>query len=284
LAPVAVQVVSSDTKVGTIGNSPLLFGGGDGTKTAEFRPSGAGSAIVSITAPAGFATPSTTRQILATVTVPGITLTLKPVGKDLQAPMTFHLAAPAPAGGAAVTITSADPSRVLLANSARLAGAESTTVNLTPGSSDGTFYVQGLAASGVSQLTATAANFNRAVGDVILNPSGFAFNSARDFSIGIANGNYSLFVGAFALDSQTLNPREEMELRSGAAEVSVDVVSSTRSVGTLTVSQLIFNSGDREKNTQFRPLAPGSTSLTVSVPAGFVAPTSGTVVKATVNQ
>jgi hypothetical protein len=117
-----------------------------------------------------------------------------------------------------------------------------------------------------------------------LNPSGFAFNFARDFSIGVANGNYSLYVGAFTLDPQTLNPREEMELRSGAAEVSVNVVSSAPSIGTLTVSPLIFNTGDKEKSTQFRPLAPGSTSLTVSVPVGFIAPSSGTVVKATVNQ
>jgi hypothetical protein len=65
------------------------------------------AAIVSITAPAGFATPSTMQQILTTV--PGITLSLKPVGKDLQTPMTFRLSAPAPAGGMAVTIKSADP-------------------------------------------------------------------------------------------------------------------------------------------------------------------------------
>jgi hypothetical protein len=261
-----------------------MFGGGDSTKIAQFRPSGAGSAIVSITAPVGFATPSTMQQVLTTVTVPGITLSLKPVGKDLQTSMTFHLSAPAPAGGIAVTIKSADPSRVLLANSARVAGSASTTVNILPGFSDGTFYVQGLAASGISQLTVTAANFNSAVGDVTLNPSGFAFNVPRDFSTSVASGNYFLYVGAFALDPGTLNPREEMELRSGAAEVSVDVVSSAPSVGTLTVSSLIFNTADREKVTQFRPLAAGSTSLTVSVPVGFVPPASGTVVRATVRQ
>lgn len=282
LPPVSVLLVSSDTQVAAIAGSPLIFNAGDSNKTGEFRPVAPGSTIVSVTPPSGFAIPSNMRQLLATVTSPGISLAGKPIGKDLQASMSFRLSAPAPTGGVTITVASGDPARVLLSNSSRAAGSATLAINVPAGVSDGTFYAQALSDSGSSQLTASAPRFNNGTSEVQLNPSGFSFTFARDIVTSVTAGNTFLAVGVYRLDPQTLNPVEEMEGRAGIGAVAVEVISSDPSVGSITSSPLIFNAGDREKSTQFRPLAPGSTSVTVSVPPGFVRPARDVSVTATV--
>src|SRR5207247_2812087 len=64
---VNVPVTSSDTAVGTITTSPVVFGGGDNFVSTAFHPVGVGTANVTVGTPAGFSTPSTNQQITATV-------------------------------------------------------------------------------------------------------------------------------------------------------------------------------------------------------------------------
>jgi hypothetical protein len=68
LGQVSVALTSSNTGVGTIANTPAVLTGGQSRSTAAaFDPAGAGTATITITAPAGFSTPSNSQHITATV-------------------------------------------------------------------------------------------------------------------------------------------------------------------------------------------------------------------------
>ncbi len=67
---VDVTVVSSDTSVGTISTSPLVFTPSTGFLTTNFVPVAAGTATITIQTPTGFSTPSQFTQATATVQNP----------------------------------------------------------------------------------------------------------------------------------------------------------------------------------------------------------------------
>jgi hypothetical protein len=70
LGTVGVTMTSSDTGVGTVTTSPIVFNPGDSSDSTTFQPVGAGMSNISIGTPAGFSTPSQYQQITATVALP----------------------------------------------------------------------------------------------------------------------------------------------------------------------------------------------------------------------
>src|SRR5262249_30991107 len=111
------------------------------------------------------------------VTPNTITLSLDGVvvGKNLQVSSSVGLGTAAPAGTPLpVTITSADPTRVLLSTSATAPGRESITLGVAAGaSSTSNFYVQALADAGAVRLTANAPGYAPESANVALQPAGF---------------------------------------------------------------------------------------------------------------
>ena len=67
IGPVVVPVTSGTPSVGTITVSPLSFSGGDVLKDTAFDPVSAGTTVLTVGVPSGFATPSSQRLITATV-------------------------------------------------------------------------------------------------------------------------------------------------------------------------------------------------------------------------
>jgi hypothetical protein len=65
---VNLAVTSSNTTVGTIVNSPAVFGANDASKNVQFDPAAAGTSTIRVVQPAGFTTPLNLQQITATVT------------------------------------------------------------------------------------------------------------------------------------------------------------------------------------------------------------------------
>jgi carbon monoxide dehydrogenase subunit G len=64
---VDVTVETSNAAVGTLTVSPVGFGGGAASASTAFQPVGVGMTTVSVAPPAGFHTPSNSRQITVTV-------------------------------------------------------------------------------------------------------------------------------------------------------------------------------------------------------------------------
>ena len=65
-APVSVDVTSSNTTVGTIVGSPVVYSANQSSKTVQFNPATVGTSTLAIPPPAGFSTPINLQQIIAT--------------------------------------------------------------------------------------------------------------------------------------------------------------------------------------------------------------------------
>ena len=68
----------------------------------------------------------------------------------------------------------------------------------------------------------------------------------------------------------------------GGASASVDVVSSDPSVGAITISPLVFMGADGQLDTDFDPLAVGTTTISITQPPGFLPPSGETAITAPV--
>ncbi len=282
---VDVPVTSSDPSVGGITVSPLTFVGGDTLKDTAFDPLSTGATVLSVGVPAGFDTPSNSRLITATVNQPALSVSDQTIGANLQVQASVSLGAAAPAGGLVVTLTSSDPSKVLLSTSATAAGSASVQVTALAGqSSVGGFFIQSLDSTGTATVTATATAFATDVATISLTPSGFANSSpGGNFSTTAGATNTLFRVQSARLDPTTLNVVTFQSLRGGIGPISVPVTSDTPTVGGITVSPVTFNGGDSFKDTAFDPLAVGTTNLTIGVPPGFSTPSNSRVITATVN-
>ena len=64
---ISVPVVSSNTQVGTITTSPVVFTPGTSNVNTSFTPLASGTSVISIQAPSGFSTPSQDTQVTGTV-------------------------------------------------------------------------------------------------------------------------------------------------------------------------------------------------------------------------
>jgi hypothetical protein len=234
--------------------------------------------------PAGFSTPSNFQSITATVTASGINMSAETVGKDLQSQASGSLQAPAPAGGVAVTLTSADPTKLLLAPNATTAGSVSIVVSLAQNATSISYFVQALAGSGTVQVTASAPSFVDGTVDVALTPSGFVINSPSSISTTAAAANTNVQLCSAQLNPTTFNRSTTQNLRFGIAPVSVGVTSSNPAVGVMVNSPgSIAGNASCTGGMQFDPLAIGNTTLTIGTPAGFSTPNNLQSISALVN-
>ncbi|MCA9644537.1 MAG: hypothetical protein KC492_27790, partial [Myxococcales bacterium] len=234
--------------------------------------------------PTGFTTPAQRNSRTVTVVAPSISVGSRSIGKDLQSSGSGSLDAPAPPGNLTVTLSSADPNKLLLSNTAGGTGAASIQVVVNAGSTQlPNFYLFALDRSGNVELSATANGFDTGRAPITLYPSGFVFysSSASNFNTTTLSPNTSRTIGAARLNETTSSYAQLQGLRGGL-QVSVPISSSDPSVGTLTVNPVVFNGGDSTVNTEFAPQSPGATTLDIGVPTGFDMPSNRTQITATV--
>jgi hypothetical protein len=203
------------------------------------------------------------------------------IGAYLQLPASGSLNANTPSN-LNITVTSSDPSKVLLATSATAAGQGSIIVTVPQ--SNGlngwrfpTFYVQGVQSSGGATLTASAPNWVSGTIAVSLSSSGFVLASTngigQDFGTSPSSGN-TLNIMPYQLDPATNVPLHNQALAGGLTE-SVYVTSSNTGVGTILGSPVSISGGSSSGNAYFHPVGGGVTTLTITEPGGFVTPSSG---------
>src|SRR5262249_57993167 len=133
--------------VGTITTSPVTFTGGVSAAVTQFDPATQGTALISLSTPAGFSTPAQGSSLNALVITPQLRIDDGVVvGKNLQATGTLLLGQAAPTGGLAVTITS-NSSQLKLATSPTAAGGSVIVVNVPEGAVSANSYIQALSVS-----------------------------------------------------------------------------------------------------------------------------------------
>jgi len=153
---------------------------------------------------------------------PAITVNAASLGKDLQQSVGFSLAAPAPAGNLVVTLTSSDPSKLLLATSASSAGTPSVTVTVAAGQSIGNFFAQALDSTGTPAVNATAPGYANGQGTMTLRPSGF-YIVTTDFTTGAASANTGISVCAARLLGNVFQAQQQVR---GGLTVNIAMTSS----------------------------------------------------------
>ena len=214
-------------------------------------------------------------ETTANVTVnpqPAINIGNTSVGKDLQIGLSGSLGLVAPAGGVQVTLTSSDPSKVLLSTNRTAAGSGSIIVPVNAGSNSiSVFYVQSMTDTGTVTITATAPGYATDTSSVTSAPSGFWIN-ASSFTRDVFAANAAFGIRSARLNPTTLNLAAHEELRAGLT-VNVDLTNSDSAVGTLTVNPVVFSGGSGVQiNTAFDPVSAGATTITLVQPTGFDVP------------
>ncbi len=204
---------------------------------------------------------------------------LKPVsvtvGQNLETTATVALDSPAPDGGLQVTLTSTNPTQLLLSATPDKAGSASITVLVRPGMrSSGEFYVQGFADHGTATYTATAAGFDSGDGTVTLAPSSIVISgpsSIKNASFQTTAGSRKSRITVYPVVFDAAgNPVSQAV--AGGLPVKVELTSSDPAVGILTQPQITLEAGMGRAVTEFQPISKGKTTLAATPPPGFSAP------------
>ncbi len=213
--------------------------------------------------------------LCSTVHAAGIMAANVTVGPRLQVNGNVTLDSPAPAGGVTITLLSNDPNLVQLSLAPDEPGKQSITVQVRPGlrgSPD--YYIHGLKSRGTATYTASAPGFERGTATVTLAPSGVIFARAGIGMQGLqtTSGAASTVFGVYTALLDESGGFVQVLPVAGGHSVKVEVASSHPDVGTLGPSIVTIPGGAAMSQVEFRPVGHGSTTLQVSIPAGFSPP------------
>jgi len=292
------QLDSSDPKVGMMDPPQVTISGGEFRTTTQFMPVGAGNVMLAVKAGPGF---HEAPAMKATVNMPGLGITDRAMlGKNLETVGSLGLGAPAPPGGVTITLTSSDPTKLLLSTSELVMGSKSIALTIPAGERNARYFLQALADSGIVTYDAAGPGYRERQGAVQLTPSGVLMGAPdppderdvlrpdgpeppRGFYVLLSTGK-STQIGFYMayLDPKTLRGADiTTQLLLPGRSLTIQLANSNPAVGTVPASVTIVG-GSREVLTDFKMLTPGSTVLSITTPPGFATPSNAQFVKGVV--
>jgi hypothetical protein len=300
-----VEITSSNPEVGTLTYSKLTIAGGAANAMTDFQPLAPGETSLSLNVPPGFSAPAEWATVVAVVSTPGLGLTGGvAIGKNLQIGAVVGLGEAAQEGGVSLTLTSNDPSRLLLSASPTDVGSKSVTIKIPAGGVNSSFYLQALADSGTASYDAVAPGYVSRTASVMLAPSGVVLMprpygppdeaevlrkeggaGTSGFVSSLSDGQtMALVAWMVQLDPATLRGADitVQPLRAGLS-VTVDMKMSNTAVGKLGSPVTIIGGSDHAV-TEFKPLQTGTTIISAITPRGFTTASNSTTVNAIVRE
>lgn len=210
----------------------------------------------------------------ATITVsqPGQTLFAATVGAGLQRQSSGSLGASGH-GGVTVRLTSADPSRLLLAPNATTAGAAFIDIPVAAGASSYAFYLQGVEGqSGSVAVTATTPGFATGTNNYTVQAPRIELINVNTTTTTLSNNDAM----GVRIGIGTTSIIEVQDVRSGGTPIVATVASSAPSVAAITPSSNGGASGTITLNPNtstlttlaIDPLTAGQTTISVSATQG----------------
>ena len=290
-----VQLDSSDPKVGTMDPPLITIPAGDFRATTQFMPVSPGNITLAVKATPDFHGAPAMNVI---VNMPGLGITDRAiVGKNLEIEGSLGLGAIAPPGGVTVTITSSDPTKLLLSTSGSVLGSKSIALTIPAGERSGRYFLQALADSGVVTYDAVGPGYRERQASVVLTPSGVLMGAPdppderdvlrpdgpeppRGFYV-LLSTHRSTQIGFYMayLNPTTLRGADiTTELLLPGLSLTIPLANSNPAVGAVPASVTIMG-GTREALVDFKMLTPGSTVLSIPTPPGFVTPSNAQFVK-----
>ncbi|MBK9067875.1 MAG: hypothetical protein IPL76_13530 [Gemmatimonadetes bacterium] len=268
---------------------------GPATGGMAFRPLLVGTTSISVSLP-GFTTATIAGTRTVNVLQPGITVSTNypSVGSGLQEAGGVFLGA-SQHGGVTVTLTSSDSTILKLAPNATTPGSASIQVPLLNGQTSFSYFAQGM--EGISSattvtITAVASGFtNGTIGMTVDQPGVEVQGLGGPYTGGGADVNFYAQVGM--PNAQGSGLIRAQSVRAGAAAPLTASFTSTlpaagtlvdsSGVGTLRTAQVsnaggIYytpTGGPGQGGVAFRPVAPGSTTISVAIPGYLTMTTNG---------
>jgi hypothetical protein len=196
------------------------------------------------------------------------------VGNKLQTSTAVALKQPAPESGLEITLTSDDPSRVLLSRTPDAAGSASIRLAVRPHfRASPEFWVQALADTGSVTYTVTAPGLESSKGTVTLTPSAIAIVGpfrAPGFRTTPRAEPSRITLYAVRLDPSM--KETEQQMIAGGLSAEVTVTSSNGDAGSVVPPVVTIAGGTANASVEFHPKAAGETRLAVVMPPGFKRP------------
>ena len=258
------RAVSSDPQVVSVSSETFFIPANESNGEFTMLAQAPGTAYVEVFGPEGVDPDPGRKRVPVTVLRAKNPFALEDMtlGKDLQAKVTVS----APSFSAPFTLTSSDPSKLLISSVEDRPGAASA--------SGREFWAQALSNEGNVTLTITNGE-STATSKVNLVPSYAALNTNGDYQASLLTLSffsislYSQLPGSamgiahppsFITNIQLLN-RQPESARAGLGSVTIDLENSNPNVGTLAP----IGSNSTIKQYQFTPLTIGETTLTARV-------------------
>jgi hypothetical protein len=300
-----VEVANSNPSAGRLAESPVEIPAGAGSAVTLFHPAHEGDVTFAIKALPGFTVPAEFATVTASVRRPGIVVSDDLfIGQNLQVGGALALGEYAPVGGLTVTLTSADPTRLLLSTSQTEVGSKSIEIKIPAEGINAIYFLQALGNSGEVEYTATAPGFRSRAGVVKLAPSGITLtpyfqgppDEAQVLKKETSDGNHGftmkesektpmkLIAWTAQLDPKTHRSADitVQPLRAGIS-LTVPIVNSNPSVGKI-ASQIMIAGGSDHGSADFTPASGGTTEISVVTPKNFTVSANSTKVIGTVSK
>lgn len=187
----------------------------------------------------------------------------------------LFLGTASPAGGTTITITSSDPTRLVVAPNSATVGAASVDLNIPPGS--GYIYFTYAAIEGQLGTAVLSATVNRyqapTPATITLDPLGVEAGGTTTFTLPGADGSGSVSIGSLGPAGPSQSVSGSTIVRAGGQPVVVTLTSTNPAavvpvVGGIAASPstVTINPGQASANYGLRPLAAGTTTITATAP------------------
>jgi len=187
----------------------------------------------------------------------------------------LFLGVASPAGGTTVTITSSDPTKLVVAPNSSTVGAASAQINIAPGAGYTYFtYAAIEGQTGTAVLSATATNYQAPTpATITLDSLGVEASGTTSFTMPGADGGGTVYVGSLGPAGPSQGVSGSTIVRAGGTPIVVTLTSTTPSaavpvVGGIAASPatVTINPGQSSASYGLRPLAAGTTTITATSP------------------
>ena len=265
-----------------------------------FDPIAVGTTTVSVTGPTGVVTMTTTGNRQVSVSGPSINPPgAATIGSRLQIPISGSLSA-SQHGGVALTVTSGDSTRVLVAPNGTTVGTSSITVNIPNGSTGFTYVLQALDnVTGSSTITLSANGFPTVTHAANVVASGIEIVGLTGTTTTLSATHNNFYAQVGVPNAQNTNLSFVQNVRAGSsyvftlsnsaaavAQLSSDEPVATGQAVTKPIQPNVYYSQSVSPGTSyglaFDPIGAGTTNVTATGPPGVVTMTTNGVRTVTV--
>jgi len=218
---------------------------------------------------------------------PGITAPGATVGRGLETPVALRIPQSNPEAALRITVSSDDPSRLLLSDGPEKVGSAEISITIPPNKFQAApeVWLHARAASGSVTYTVSADGVGTVKGTVTLAPSAIAITGpfrAPKFQITPRSAPAQISIVSAVLDQS--GSVVEAQPVAGGSDVEVRVASSNGNAGKLRDPVVHLRGGENTSVTFFVPASEGETMLAPIQPAGFTVPRQYVNVVAAVNK